>query len=434
MGGDAGRMNDFKVVDNKRNAFREAIVDKVCVQAFCTKYLTKEGVFFHHGPMAARMFAKGSQGRAHKARQLQAKAASIIEQFGEQILTGPQLERARAASAHGKRGLSKAASAADIRYRTKSSPRKRSSTPPAKRITLKSRPRSPDRPVLTLVGKPGMTAPYPPLATAKRARQTTRSPVGKKAQQAASAVARAPSPSITPEERAILEMRAKASVGKRVVMAAAVAPAPIAALPALSLVAKSSLSTTPRVGSTGSQKKGGGTPPLRGTAAAVAAAVAALPKADAAEAFTCSVDDAYNQHCTMLHTVDYEFPWMAFTIFIIFFTVVVSGTTYIIVHWWQSRRVMPVEGLHEEDVATEPLRPDRLARLWEPDLSGDEVFFVRTRDHDTQVEVVMRDVSIQTSTWRYYSSDELESEIACRVSNDAFHYVARTTSPSSSRL
>ena len=38
---DAGRMNDFKVIGNKPNAFREAIVDKVCVQAFGIKYLLK---------------------------------------------------------------------------------------------------------------------------------------------------------------------------------------------------------------------------------------------------------------------------------------------------------------------------------------------------------------------------------------------------------
>ena len=48
------------------------------------------------------------------------------------------------------------------------------------------------------------------------------------------------------------------------------------------------------------------------------------------------------------------------------------------------------------------------------------MFFIRTRDHDTQLEVVMRGVGIQTSTWQHYSSDELESEIAFRLSNDAF--------------
>ena len=153
---DSGMMNDFKVVDNKYNSYREAIVDRVCIEAFGTKYPTKEGVFRNHGPMVARMFAKGSQGRANKARQLRAKAASIIEQYGEQIFTGPQLERARAASTHGKRGLSKAASAADTRFRTKSPPRKRLTTPPSKRVTLKSRPRSPGRPVLTLLGNRGL--------------------------------------------------------------------------------------------------------------------------------------------------------------------------------------------------------------------------------------------------------------------------------------
>ena len=74
----AGGMNDLKVIENKHHAFREAIVDKVCVQVFGTKNPTKESVVLRHGPMVARMFAKGSQGRANKARQLRAKAASII--------------------------------------------------------------------------------------------------------------------------------------------------------------------------------------------------------------------------------------------------------------------------------------------------------------------------------------------------------------------
>ena len=416
----AGGMNDLKVIENKHHAFREAIVDKVCVQVFGTKNPTKESVVLRHGPMVARMFAKGSQGRANKARRFRAKVASIIQDFCEQILTGPQLERARAASAYGQRGLSKAASAADLRYRTKSPPRERSSTPPAKRITLKSRPRSPGRPVLTLVGSLGVTAPFPHLATAKRARPNTRSPIGKKGQQAASVVARAPLPSITPEERANLEMRAKASAGKRAVMCVAVAPVPIAAIPALSPVAKSSLST-PRAGSPGSQKKGGGTPPLHGTVVVVAAAAAAtLPAADAAEAFTCSVDDAYNQHCTMIHTAGFEFPWLAFTTFVVLFAAVVTCTIFLLVRWWQRRRVMPVEDSHEADVDTAHLRLDRPARLWEPDSSGEEVCFIRTRENDAQVEITVRDLGVQTSTWQSYSSNELENEIAFRLSNDAF--------------
>ena len=57
----------FKVVDNKNSDFREAIVDKVCAQAFGTKYPTKEGVFRHHGPMVARMFAKGLPGACEQS-------------------------------------------------------------------------------------------------------------------------------------------------------------------------------------------------------------------------------------------------------------------------------------------------------------------------------------------------------------------------------
>ena len=99
------------------------------------------------------------------------------------------------------------------------------------------------------------------------------------------------------------------------------------------------------------REKGGGTHPLRGTVAAVVAALAAVPMADAVEAYTCSVGDAYNQHCTLLRTADFDFPWTMFTIFIFFFAVVVSGTTCLLMRWWQRRRVIPVESLQEEEDA-----------------------------------------------------------------------------------
>ena len=81
---------------------------------------------------------------------------------------------------------------------------------------------------------------------------------------------------------------------------------------------------------------------------------------------------------------------------------------------------MPVKELHDEDVDTAPLQPTRPARVWEPDPSGEAYLFVRTRDHDTQIEITMRDVGIQTSTWQSYSSDELENEVVFRLSNVAF--------------
>ena len=88
--------------------------------------------------------------------------------------------------------------------------------------------------------------------------------------------------------------------------------------------------------------------------------------------------------------------------------------------WWERRRATPVENDGVDDVGVVLLQLVRSARIWEPDSSGEEILFVRTRDGDSQVEITMRDVGAQTTTWQYYSSDELESEISFRLSDDAF--------------
>ena len=62
---------------------------------------------------------------------------------------------------------------------------------------------------------------------------------------------------------------------------------------------------------------------------------------------------------------------------------VVSCTTYRIVRWWQQRRAKPVATLlvdEEEETEVSPVPP---ARLWQPDTSGENVFFIRTRDGET---------------------------------------------------
>ena len=89
----AGRMNDFKVVDNQCNSSREAIHDKVCVQAFGKKNPTKSEAFKNYGPMVARMSARGTQGRANKSRQLRLEAAGAIESYGPKILSKTQLDK-----------------------------------------------------------------------------------------------------------------------------------------------------------------------------------------------------------------------------------------------------------------------------------------------------------------------------------------------------
>ena len=63
---------------------------------------------------------------------------------------------------------------------------------------------------------------------------------------------------------------------------------------------------------------------------------------------------------------------------------------------------------------------DRPTRIWEPGSSGDDILVVRSRDSDSQVEISTKGVGAQTMTWQYYSSDEFESEISFRLSDDAF--------------
>ena len=55
-----GRMEDFKAEGSKLNPYREKILDDVCMHAFGSTHPTKEGVFFWHGTVIARMFAKGT--------------------------------------------------------------------------------------------------------------------------------------------------------------------------------------------------------------------------------------------------------------------------------------------------------------------------------------------------------------------------------------
>ncbi|MFM7978101.1 MAG: hypothetical protein ACKPKO_02200, partial [Candidatus Fonsibacter sp.] len=57
------RMEEFKAEGLAFNSYREHILDDACMEAFGSTIPTKEGVFWTHGSMAARMFAKRTQGR-----------------------------------------------------------------------------------------------------------------------------------------------------------------------------------------------------------------------------------------------------------------------------------------------------------------------------------------------------------------------------------
>ena len=58
---DESRLGEFKTEGMRHNPYREAILYSVCDQAFGSKHPSKEGVFFSHNTMVARMFARGTQ-------------------------------------------------------------------------------------------------------------------------------------------------------------------------------------------------------------------------------------------------------------------------------------------------------------------------------------------------------------------------------------
>ena len=135
-------MKFFKAEGSKLNLYREGILDEVCTEAFGSTHPTKEGVFFKHGTVVARMFARGTQGRADLVRSLKTEPQDLVEQHGPSVLSQQQLEVLR--------GVSKV-------------PDRTGRPPSRQRVTLKSLARG------TASGSSGL------LPVPKRSRPTTRS-------------------------------------------------------------------------------------------------------------------------------------------------------------------------------------------------------------------------------------------------------------------
>jgi hypothetical protein len=72
-------MKYVKAEGSKFNPIREAILDEICTEAFGSTRPTKEKVFFQHGTVVARMFARGTQGRADLVRSLKTEAQGLLE-------------------------------------------------------------------------------------------------------------------------------------------------------------------------------------------------------------------------------------------------------------------------------------------------------------------------------------------------------------------
>ena len=86
-------MMAFKSEGHVYNEYRESVVGHACRVAFGDKHTAKERVFHNHGPMVARMFARGTQGRADTTRSLRAESRELVKDLGPKFTTEAQMSR-----------------------------------------------------------------------------------------------------------------------------------------------------------------------------------------------------------------------------------------------------------------------------------------------------------------------------------------------------
>ena len=282
---ESGHMYDMKAEAGVSNSYRDAMIYRICWAAFGTTNPSRTQVVDMYGFLVGCMFSKGAQGRAVMSRALRQQVGELVEEHGSTVLSGPELERARAASAHGKRATSRAATAAGSRVRA-ASPKGKASSPDA-RVKLRTRTKTLERPrpLPTLVERGPPSSNMTPLASPKRARHSTRSPIARRRRQAASVGI--PDPTQAP---ALAQNLAQMRGARREARAAAVAYSAAAAASSAAAAAPIPSSTpprssTPRSGispAEGRRVRRKASPTLVGSVAvAVAAAAASLPTADA---------------------------------------------------------------------------------------------------------------------------------------------------------
>ena len=374
------------------NSYRDSMIDRICYEAFGATNPSRTDVVERYGFLVGGVFSKGTQGRADASRALRQQVGELIETHGPKVLSAPELERVRAASAHGKRGTSRAAPAVGARLRA-ASPKGKASLPVAK-ARLRSRPKTPERPrpLLTMVGRASFPSNITPLASPKRARHSRRSPIARRGRQAASAAGAAagiPDPTQAP---ALAQNMAQMRGARRESRAAAVAysaaaSSAAAAVPIPSLTPPRS--TTPRAGESpgwGRRVRRKASPTPVGSVAIVVAAAAAesLPASEASQVYTCSSDEYNNQHCAMLST-DNDISWSWILLGTISDSMLTLAFKHLIdrlIRIWQDRRAMLVVVDADGDDDCFTMRPEGFRQS---DASCDAARGPVTCDASTQV-------------------------------------------------
>ena len=90
--------------------YRQMVLDYACREHDTP---TRDQIYFNKGSILARVFTKTIEGNVDLARALRQDVQEAIETFGPEVLSPTVLAKVRAISAHGRRGTSQAASAAE---------------------------------------------------------------------------------------------------------------------------------------------------------------------------------------------------------------------------------------------------------------------------------------------------------------------------------
>jgi len=149
-------------------------------------------------------------------------------------------------------------------------------------------------------------------------------------------------------------------------------------------------------------------------------AAASIPKASSAQVFSCSANQDDMQQCTML-TMEDAFPWGAVILFTILlttlFTTMIAFAPKVLSRWYQRRDMPVVEEDHDEDVVF----------LHSSCSQSSKDIYTQT---DTEERfILLSDASTQALDWQSFSNDELQNEIAFRLSDYHFAMTSRDAIP-----
>ena len=88
-------MYDTKAETGVSNSYRDAMIDRICWEAFGTTHPSRTQVIDMYGFLVGGVFPKGTQVRADISRSLRQQVGELVETHGPKVLSGDELEQPR---------------------------------------------------------------------------------------------------------------------------------------------------------------------------------------------------------------------------------------------------------------------------------------------------------------------------------------------------